>query len=97
MAAKVQTRLLILADTHGEDFKSEDRPHQKADVALHCGDLTNGSKLDEVRSSIDMLKTIDAPLKLVIAGNHDFSMDIAAFETKLAEAVPPLEPELVAL
>lgn len=43
-----------------------------------------------------MLKSIDAPLKLVIAGNHEFTMDIAAFEAKLAEVVPPLEPEIVA-
>lgn len=43
-----------------------------------------------------MLKNIDAPLKLVIAGSHDFTMDIAAFEAKLAELVPPLEPEIVA-
>jgi len=43
-----------------------------------------------------MLKKIDAPLKLVIAGNHDFTMDITAFEAKLAEASQPLDPEIVA-
>ena len=96
MAEKVQTRLLILSDTHGEDFSSEDRPRPRVDVALHCGDLTDGSKLDEFRTSIEMLKKIDAPLKLVIAGNHDFTMDITAFEAKLAEASQPLEPETVA-
>ena len=96
MAAKIRTRLLILSDTHGEDFSSGNRPHQRSDVALHCGDLTDGSKLEEFQSSIKMLKSIDAPLKLVIAGNHDFTMDIAAFEAKLAEVVPPLEPEIVA-
>ena len=96
MAPKVQTRLLIMSDTHGADFSSENRPYQRADVALRCGDLTDGSKLEEFLSTLKMLKIIDAPLKLVIAGNHDFTMDIAAFEAKVAEAVPPLEPELVA-
>ena len=96
MVPKVQTRLLIMSDTHGADFSSKNRPYQRADVALHCGDLTDGSKLEEFRSTLKMLKVIDAPLKLVIAGNHDFTMDIAAFEAKVAEAVPPLEPELVA-
>jgi predicted phosphohydrolase len=96
MAAKVRTRLLILSDTHGEDFSPEDRPCQRFDVVLHCGDLTDGSKLEEFRSSIKMLKSIDAPLKLVIAGNHDFTMDITAFEAKLAEAASPLDPEIVA-
>ena len=96
MTTKIRTRLLILSDTHGEDFSFEDRPHQRSDVALHCGDLTDGSKLEEFRASIQVLRSIDAPLKLVIAGNHDFTMDIAAFEAKLAEAGSPLEPELVA-
>ncbi|OAP62463.1 hypothetical protein AYL99_04666 [Fonsecaea erecta] len=96
MPEKIRTRLLVLSDTHGKDFGSEDRPPQRVDVALHCGDLTDGSKLDEFRNSIEMLKKLDAPLKLVIAGNHDFTMDIAAFEAKLAEASQPLEPEIVA-
>lgn len=85
-----------MSDTHGADFTSETRPYQHADVALHCGDLSDGSKLDEFRTTLNMLKLIDAPLKLVIAGNHDFTMDHPAFERKVAEAVPPLEPDLVA-
>ena len=93
---KIPTRFLVLSDTHGVDFSREDRPTQRADVVLHCGDLTDGSKLDEYRCTLDLLKQIDAPLKLVIAGNHDFTMDAAAFQTKVTEAVPPLEPELVA-
>ncbi|KAI1618532.1 Metallo-dependent phosphatase-like protein [Exophiala viscosa] len=96
MAPTVQTRLLIMSDTHGVDFSSENRPLQHVDVALHCGDLTDGSKLEEFRTTLQMLKMINAPLKLVIAGNHDFTMDSTAFETKVAESVPPLEPELVA-
>ncbi len=96
MANKVQTRILIMSDTHGADFSPENRPYQRADVALHCGDLSDGSKLVEFRSTLNMLHSIDAPLKLVNAGNHDFTMDIAACESKVAEAIPPLEPEFVA-
>lgn len=91
----ILTRILILSDTHGEDFKPEDRPRQYADVAIHCGDLTDGSKLEEFRTALQTLKSINSPLKLVIAGNHDFTMDIPAFEAKVAEATPPLDPELV--
>lgn len=81
-----------MSDTHGEDFSST----QQADVALHCGDLTDGSRLEEFRTALEVLKNIDAPLKLVIAGNHDFTMDSRAFEAKIAEAVPSLDPQLVA-
>jgi hypothetical protein len=94
--ATVKTRLLIISDTHGMDFSLADRPLQSADVAIHCGDLTDGSKLNEFRTTINMLKSIDAPLKLAIAGNHDFTLDDVAFEKKVIEAVPPLDPELVA-
>ena len=96
MHSHIKTRLLIISDTHGMDFSPADRPLQSADVAIHCGDLTDGSKLDEFRTAIQLLKDINAPLKLAIAGNHDFTMDIVAFEKKVAEATPPLDPVLVA-
>ena len=81
--------------TLGADFSSEDRPLQRADVALHCGDLTASSKRTDFRTSLEMLKSREAPLKLVIAGNHDFTMDHAV-ERRVAEAVPHLGPKLLA-
>ncbi|KIV89318.1 hypothetical protein PV10_08895 [Exophiala mesophila] len=96
MADTIPTRLLIISDTHGEDFDSNTRPQQRADVVLHCGDLTDGSKLEEFHTALNMLRSIDAPLKLIIPGNHDFTMDRDAFTTKVAEAKQPLNPELVA-
>ena len=95
MASAIRTRLLIISDTHGKDFKPEEQPQQYADVAIHCGDLTEGATLKEFRTALKTLKSLNAPLKLVIAGNHDFTMDISAFESKVTEAVPPLELELV--
>ena len=92
----IQTRLLIISDTHGFNFK-DDQPHPSADVAIHCGDLTDGSKLAEFHNAVKLLKGFDAPLKLAIAGNHDFTMDLTAFEKKVAEATPALDPELVAM
>jgi 3',5'-cyclic AMP phosphodiesterase CpdA len=73
----IATRVLVLSDTHGEALQ---RPvTTSADVAIHCGDITEESKLDEFRAAISMLKAIDAPIKLVIAGNHDFTLDDKAF------------------
>lgn len=92
----VRTRLLLISDTHGMGFGREERPLQSADVAIHCGDLTDGSKLEEFRTAIQLLKDLQAPLKLVIAGNHDFTMDLPAFERIVADASPKLDPELVA-
>ena len=93
--AFVKTRFLILSDTHGMEFRSEDKPFQHADVAIHCGDLTEESKLEEYRISVRLLKDICVTLKLVIAGNHDFTMDVPAFRKKVAHAKPSLDPDLV--
>ncbi|KAL8938007.1 MAG: hypothetical protein Q9211_003408 [Gyalolechia sp. 1 TL-2023] len=94
-SSSVRTRFLIVSDTHGTEFGPEEKPLRHADVAIHCGDLTEESKLEEFRASIRLLEDIRAPLKLVIAGNHDFTMDILAFKKKVAAVNPPLDPELV--
>ncbi|CAI7644869.1 unnamed protein product [Penicillium bialowiezense] len=93
-APTVKTRFLVLSDTHGLDTTPEIVSRQYADVALHCGDLTTESKIGEFKASIRLLQAVNAPLKLVIAGNHDFTMDMPIFQKKVAEA-GPLEPELV--
>ena len=78
----VKTRFCLISDTHGHaPFPSTDSEHgyrlplPSADVLLHAGDLTLNGKLDEYRVMIDMLKAADAELKIVIAGNHDLTLD----------------------
>ena len=94
-AANIKTKFLILSDTHGMEFRPEDKPTQSVDVAIHCGDLTEESKLEEFQASIRLLRDINAPLKLVIAGNHDFTLDTPAFRKKIADAKPALDADLV--
>lgn len=76
----MKTRFLILSDTHATSYKP---PSQYADVALHCGDLTEGSTLEEYRSAVQLLKQVNAPIKLAIAGNHDFTLDISFYKSKV--------------
>ncbi|KAI1079340.1 Metallo-dependent phosphatase [Whalleya microplaca] len=88
----IKTRFLILSDTHGELIPNLQHIH--ADVAIHCGDLTEESKIEEFRTTLDQLRNVKAPLKLVIAGNHDFTADIPVFKKKATDN-PSLQPELV--
>ena len=81
--ANVTTRFLIISDTHGEELQLT--PSDRTDVAIHCGDLTEESKFEEFKTSLRHLKQINAPLKLVITGNHDFTMDIPMFKKKIEE------------
>jgi predicted phosphodiesterase len=79
----IKTRFLIISDTHSaspaQNIANNDAgfrpPLPKADVLLHCGDLTMAGHLHEYEKTLDMLEGIDADLKLVIAGNHDISLD----------------------
>ncbi|KAI0440010.1 Metallo-dependent phosphatase-like protein [Xylaria telfairii] len=86
----VRTRLLIISDTHASAGAANTglgiEATVDADVAIHCGDLTQESKLVEFQIAIDLLRSINAPLKLVIAGNHDFTLDLPVFQNKIEEA-----------
>ncbi|RYP57775.1 hypothetical protein DL769_009289 [Monosporascus sp. CRB-8-3] len=88
----IRTKFLIISDTHGQHLVQS---NLRADVAIHCGDLTEESKIQEFRDALDLLKSIQAPLKLVIAGNHDFTMDLPTFEANVSNADEPLDAELV--
>jgi predicted phosphodiesterase len=94
---KIKTRFLVLSDTHALYHRQLPGTvlHLYADVVLHCGDLTNDSTIEEYESSIRLLQALNAPLKLVIAGNHDFTLDGPVFSKRLAETRPRLDDKLV--
>ncbi|ORY00389.1 Metallo-dependent phosphatase-like protein [Clohesyomyces aquaticus] len=81
-ASQIKTRFLIISDTHSAVLSTTTPdnvpfrpPLPRADVLLHCGDLTMLGHLHEYEKTLDMLGGIEAELKLVIAGNHDISLD----------------------
>jgi multisite-specific tRNA:(cytosine-C5)-methyltransferase len=84
-------RILLISDTHCEDVDYSKLP--PVDVAIHCGDLTEESKLEEFQTAVNMLRIIPATVKLAIAGNHDFTLDEPTFRKKLVTA--DLDPDLV--
>ncbi|KAI8713119.1 Metallophos domain-containing protein [Fusarium sp. LHS14.1] len=92
----IRTRFLVLSDTHGALLPENRKPKEPVDVVIHCGNLTQESKLKEFRTAI-RLKSINAPLKLVIAGNHDFTLDTPTFRRKLEEFQSPTDKNLVEL
>jgi predicted phosphodiesterase len=83
LPAHVKTRFLILSDTHcaepsenlGNGNVAFRPPLPRADVLLHCGDLTRVGRLEEYEKTLRMLESVEADLKLVIAGNHDITLD----------------------
>jgi hypothetical protein len=65
-------RFLILADTHNADLPSN---LPSCDLVLHCGDITEDGSPASISAALASLGRIEASLKLVIAGNHDISLD----------------------
>ncbi|KAF7548762.1 hypothetical protein G7046_g8561 [Stylonectria norvegica] len=61
-------------------------PLAEADVVIHCGDLTKRSLIPEYQNTFAMLRAIRAPLKLVIAGNHDRKLDAQFCKEMYGEA-----------
>lgn len=89
--ATIPTRILIMSDTHLMDLGNPDHcrafslPVPPVDVLLHCGDFTQYGSIEGYKLALNMLGRIPAELKLVIAGNHDLSLDNDWWQTKVAE------------
>lgn len=81
-SAGIKTRICMISDTHTFSpvpSSHTDNPFRvplpKADVLIHSGDLTKVGYTVEHQETVSMLKAADAELKLVIAGNHDITLD----------------------
>ncbi|EME79900.1 uncharacterized protein MYCFIDRAFT_64415 [Pseudocercospora fijiensis CIRAD86] len=84
------TSFLVLSDTHNFE-RDASQPYPlcqkipKVDVVLHCGDLTQVGGVGPYKRALKMLGDLDAELKLVIAGNHDLSLDSEYWKTQPEE------------
>lgn len=72
-SSKISTRVMAISDTHEHSLDGTTMP--QVDVILHTGDLTNFGELEALKETVKMLGSIEAEPKLVIAGNHDISLD----------------------
>jgi Calcineurin-like phosphoesterase len=71
-----KTRIVCISDTHNQ---TPTLP--KGDVLIHAGDMTNQGTYTELRRQTDWLAKADFEAKIVVAGNHDITLD-AAFYAK---------------
>ncbi|KAI5305252.1 hypothetical protein KEM56_004905, partial [Ascosphaera pollenicola] len=110
---EVKTKFLIISDTHGQipisqlsdepDNGSPFRePLPQADVLLHAGDLSFGGYEHEHVRTVQMLKSAQAELKIVIPGNHDITLDHVLFDkegeqTSAREDVKPTVEKIKSL
>ncbi|GJD03676.1 calcineurin-like phosphoesterase [Colletotrichum higginsianum] len=65
-----RTRFVCVSDTHNTAVKLP-----KGDVLIHAGDLTNQGSYPELSRAVQWLEKADFESKIVIAGNHDLTLD----------------------
>ncbi|KAF9234760.1 Metallo-dependent phosphatase [Melanogaster broomeanus] len=64
------TRFVCISDTHSRRYRVP-----SGDVLLHAGDLSSWGSFPQLTTTVEWLKTLDHPVKILIAGNHDLCLD----------------------
>ncbi|RDA93505.1 hypothetical protein CP533_3966 [Ophiocordyceps camponoti-saundersi (nom. inval.)] len=67
-----RTRIVCISDTHNCAASIKLPP---GDVLIHAGDLTNQGSRSELSRAVSWLEAADFEAKIVIAGNHDITLD----------------------
>ncbi|CAI6095902.1 unnamed protein product [Clonostachys chloroleuca] len=67
---KPAVRLVCIADTHSQTVAIPD-----GDILIHAGDITHAGTVAELNTQFDWLRSKPHPVKIVIAGNHDYWFD----------------------
>ncbi|KAK3334525.1 Metallo-dependent phosphatase-like protein [Neurospora tetraspora] len=89
LPSTIPTRLLLLSDTHIRSRSKNPLPFPVpsipggADIVIHAGDITDSSKLSEFSLCLSYLRQLNAPLKLIIAGNHDYTLDLPVYSQRV--------------
>lgn len=69
-------RVVCISDTHNSTFEIPD-----GDILIHAGDLTQHGSFDEIQAQLKWLFGLPHPHKVIVAGNHDLSLD-SSFATR---------------
>lgn len=64
------TRFVCISDTHSGIFRLP-----PGDVLIHAGDLSSYGALPQLTRTIDWLTSLEHPVKIIVAGNHDLCLD----------------------
>ncbi|KAI5786959.1 Metallo-dependent phosphatase-like protein [Peziza echinospora] len=66
-------RIVCTSDTHNDVPLEGSIPN--GDIFVHAGDMTDYGSYDELKTAYDWISALPHPVKIVIAGNHDLTLD----------------------
>lgn len=75
-----KTRFVCLSDTHNACPADGSFKLPKGDVLIHAGDLTKQGTFSELKKTLEWIEKADYEVKIVVAGNHDISLDPTFYE-----------------
>ena len=74
-------RFVVISDTHSSEKRYPNRLKlPDGDVLLHTGDFTQTGKPEEIAAFCEWFGAQPHPRKILIAGNHDLSLDSETYE-----------------
>lgn len=75
----VKTRFVCVSDSHGYSPGEGAFKLPRGDVLIHAGDLTNRGTLAELYKTVSWIENAEFEAKIVVAGNHDMTLDSAFY------------------
>ncbi|KDO24011.1 hypothetical protein SPRG_10707 [Saprolegnia parasitica CBS 223.65] len=92
MAPSRELRIVCISDTHS---RHGDLVVPDGDILIHAGDFTKRGLHTEIKAFDEWLGTLPHRHKIVIAGNHELSLDAACVSKQLLRHCTYLENQVV--
>ncbi|KAL6704077.1 hypothetical protein ACN47E_008740 [Coniothyrium glycines] len=71
-----KTRIVCVSDSHNQTPKLP-----AGDILIHAGDLTNQGSYSELKKTVEWIERSPFEVKIVVAGNHDTTLDEPFFHS----------------
>mmetsp|Transcript_42298 Transcript_42298/g.62208 ORF Transcript_42298/g.62208 Transcript_42298/m.62208 type:complete len:318 (-) Transcript_42298:16-969(-) len=79
-SARAVVRIVMISDTHGLHRAIGEIPD--GDILIHAGDFSNTGENSQIEDFCNFLENLPHRLKIVIAGNHDNTVDQDFYEKR---------------
>jgi 3',5'-cyclic AMP phosphodiesterase CpdA len=73
-------RIVCISDTHN---LTDNLKIPEAEVLIHAGDLTKIGTPENLAHAESWLRSLPHPIKIVIGGNHDMTLDLENYSKNL--------------
>jgi Icc-related predicted phosphoesterase len=84
-------KICCISDTHNFHKDITFTKNKGIDTIVHCGDFTDKGTFKEIKAFLDWYVSVPVKYRILIAGNHDITMDVARYNSNTMEFHPTNE------